>query len=84
VGEIAGEDISYEEYIRKIEEIKVSFQQNTGRTPSENEMNTLREQAWQALIVDKVFAEQYEALGLTQSPMQNWWIWYRVKTSLRS
>ena len=67
VGEIAGEDVSYEEYIRKIEEIKISFQQNTGRTPSENEMSTLREQAWQALIVDKVFAEQYEALGLTIS-----------------
>ena len=28
VGEIAGEDVSYEEYIRKIEEIKISFQQN--------------------------------------------------------
>ncbi|MCL6260898.1 SurA N-terminal domain-containing protein [Aquiflexum sp. TKW24L] len=67
VGEIAGEDVSYEEYIRKIEEIKISFQQNSGRTPSENEMTTLREQAWQALIVDKVFAEQYEALGLTIS-----------------
>lgn len=67
VGEIAGESISYEEYIRKIEEIKFSFQQNTGRTPSENEMYTIREQAWQALIVEKVFASQYEALGLTIS-----------------
>ncbi|PSL04451.1 peptidylprolyl isomerase [Cecembia rubra] len=67
VGEIAGESISYEEYIRKIEEIKFSFQQNTGRTPSENEMYSIREQAWQALIVDKVFASQYEALGLTIS-----------------
>jgi peptidyl-prolyl cis-trans isomerase D len=67
VGEIAGESISYEEYIQKIEEIKFSFQQNTGRTPSENEMYTIREQAWQALIVEKVFASQYEALGLTIS-----------------
>ncbi|MFD2203901.1 SurA N-terminal domain-containing protein [Shivajiella indica] len=67
VGEIAGESVSYEEYIQKIEEIKFSFQQNTGRTPSENEMFTIREQAWQALIVDKVFASQYEALGLTIS-----------------
>jgi peptidyl-prolyl cis-trans isomerase D len=67
VGEIAGESVSYEEYIQKIEEIKFSFQQNTGRTPTENEMFTIREQAWQALIVDKVFASQYEALGLTIS-----------------
>jgi peptidyl-prolyl cis-trans isomerase D len=67
VGEIAGESVSYEEYIQKIEEIKFSFQQNTGRTPTENEMFTIREQAWQALIVDRVFASQYEALGLTIS-----------------
>ncbi|PRY89298.1 peptidylprolyl isomerase [Mongoliibacter ruber] len=67
VGEIAGESISYEEYVRKIEEIKFQFQQNTGRTPSENEMNSIREQAWQALIVDKVFDSQFEELGLTVS-----------------
>ncbi|MBW3467666.1 SurA N-terminal domain-containing protein [Arthrospiribacter ruber] len=67
VGEIAGERITYEEYIRKIEEIKFQFQQNTGRTPSENEMNSIREQAWQALIVDKVFDSQFDALGLTVS-----------------
>ena len=67
VGEIAGEKITYEEYIQKIEEVKFLFQQNTGRTPTENEMYSIREQAWQALIVEKVFASQYEALGLTIS-----------------
>ncbi len=67
VGEIAGEKITYEEYIQKIEEVKFSYQQNTGRTPTENEMYTIREQAWQALIVDKVFHKQYEELGLTVS-----------------
>jgi peptidyl-prolyl cis-trans isomerase D len=67
VGEIAGESITYEEYIQKIEEVKFAFQQNTGRTPSENEMYSIREQAWQALIVERVFASQYEALGLTIS-----------------
>jgi peptidyl-prolyl cis-trans isomerase D len=64
VGEIAGEKISYEEYVQKIEEAKFSFQQNTGRNPSENEMYSLREQAWQALIVERMFAEQYEELGM--------------------
>nr|MBI1228601.1 peptidylprolyl isomerase [Cytophagales bacterium] len=67
VGEIAGEDISYEEYLQKIEETKFSFQQNTGRTPSENEMYSIREQAWQALIVERIFATQYEELGLVVS-----------------
>lgn len=67
VGEIAGEDISYEEYIERVEQAKASYQQNTGRTPSENEMNSIREQAWQALIVERAFAEQYQELGLTVS-----------------
>jgi peptidyl-prolyl cis-trans isomerase D len=67
VGEIAGDKISYEEYIQKIEETKFSFQQNTGRTPSENELYSIREQAWQALIVERVFSSQYEELGMTVS-----------------
>jgi peptidyl-prolyl cis-trans isomerase D len=64
VGEIAGEDISYEEYVQKIEQTKISFQQNTGRNPSENELSSIRDQAWQALIVEKIFSQQYEELGL--------------------
>lgn len=67
VGKIAGESISYEEYVRKIEEVKFSFQQNTGKTPSEPEMYGLRQQAWQAMIVERVFKSQYEELGLSIS-----------------
>ncbi len=65
VGEIAGEKISYDEYVAKIEENKLAFQQQTGRNPTENELSSIREQAWQALIVERVFATQYEKLGLT-------------------
>ncbi|MEX2591638.1 MAG: SurA N-terminal domain-containing protein [Anditalea sp.] len=67
VGEIAGEEISYEEYIQRIEQTKLRYQQNTGRNPSENELNSIREQAWQALIVERIFSEQYQELGLTIS-----------------
>jgi len=67
VGEIAGEKVSYEEYMQKIEEVKFSFQQNTGRNPTENELFSIREQAWQALIVERMFADQYDELGLTVS-----------------
>ncbi len=67
VGEIAGEEITLEEYSLKVEEFKASFQQRTGRVPSEPEMVSVREQAWQALIVERVFEEEYEKLGLTVS-----------------
>lgn len=67
VGEIAGEEISYEEYVAKVEEVKAGYQQRTGRVPSEVEMFTVREQAWQTMIVERVFNEEYEKLGLTVS-----------------
>lgn len=67
VGEIAGEDVTYEEYIQKVEEVKLAYQQRSGRVPSEVEMFTVREQAWQAMIVERVFDEEYSKLGLTVS-----------------
>lgn len=67
VGEIAGEEISYEEYVAKVEEVKAGYQQRTGRVPSEVEMFTVREQAWQTMIVERVFNEEYEKLGLIVS-----------------
>lgn len=70
VGEIAGEEITLEEYSAMVEEYKLSFQQRTGRVPSEPEMVSVREQAWQALIVERVFDEEYEKLGLTVTPAE--------------
>jgi peptidyl-prolyl cis-trans isomerase D len=67
VGEIAGEEITLEEYSLRVEEFKASFQQRTGRVPAEAEMISVREQAWQALIVERVFNEEYEKLGLMVS-----------------
>lgn len=67
VGEIAGEEITLEEFTLKVEEYKASFQQRTGRVAAEAEMVSVREQAWQALIVERVFEEEYEKLGLTIS-----------------
>ncbi|MGY6559105.1 MAG: peptidylprolyl isomerase [Nitritalea sp.] len=67
VGEIAGESVTYEEYVAAIEEAKFVFQQNTGRSPSDAEMFSIREQAWQALIVERVFQKQYDALGMMVS-----------------
>ncbi len=67
VGEIAGEEITLEEYSLKVEEFKAMFQQRSGRVASEPEMVSVREQAWQAMIVERVFDEEYQKLGLTVS-----------------
>ncbi len=64
VGEIAGREISYQEYVNEIEEYKYNFSANTGRTPSEIDMYTVREQAWLSLIAKYAFQKEYDKLGI--------------------
>jgi peptidyl-prolyl cis-trans isomerase D len=65
VGEIAGEDIRLEDYQRMVEELKYTYSLNTGRNPTENEMNSIRQQAWDMMIARVAFQKQYDELGLT-------------------
>lgn len=64
VGEIAGVDIDIEEYANLVENLKANYRNNFGRAPGENEERTLREQAWQYLIVEKAFTQVYEDAGI--------------------
>ncbi|HET8859848.1 SurA N-terminal domain-containing protein [Marivirga sp.] len=64
VGEIAGETINITEYQRTVEEFKNNFRAGNGRTPSDREMNSIRDQAWDYLIIEKAFQKQYDELGL--------------------
>ncbi|WKK78406.2 SurA N-terminal domain-containing protein [Marivirga salinae] len=64
VGEIAGETINLPEYQRKVEEFKNNFRAGNGRAPSDQEMTSIRQQAWDFLIIEKAFQEQYDELGL--------------------
>jgi peptidyl-prolyl cis-trans isomerase D len=64
VGEIAGETIDREEYVQQIEELKYNYSLNFNRNPSENEMVTIRQQAWDYLIVKKAFQKQFDILNL--------------------
>ncbi|SMG43248.1 peptidyl-prolyl cis-trans isomerase D [Marivirga sericea] len=64
VGEIAGETINLPEYQRKVEEFKNNFRAGNGRAPSDQEMSSIRQQAWDFLIIEKAFQDQYDELGL--------------------
>lgn len=64
VGEIAGETINLPEYQRKVEEFKNNFRAGNGRTPSDMEMTSIRQQAWDFLIIEKAFQNEYDELGL--------------------
>src|SRR5690606_9521614 len=67
VGEIAGSQITYQDFQQRIEDMKNNYVLNTGRNPSEAEMASIRQQAWELMIVDIAFEDQYEELGLTVS-----------------
>lgn len=64
IGEIAGEDVSLEEYQQAINEQKANFALRTQRQPNEREMNSLRQQAWSKLVAEKAFGKEFESLGV--------------------
>lgn len=65
VGEIAGEEITLEEFQNKMDELEAQFAlRNGGRNLTEAQRSALRNQAWEALVAQKSFKKQYEELGM--------------------
>lgn len=64
VGEIAGNEISYEEFQAKVDELSYNFTINNGRNPLSEDLEQIRQEAWQSLIVENVFENQYDILGI--------------------
>ncbi|MEQ9230265.1 MAG: SurA N-terminal domain-containing protein, partial [Cyclobacteriaceae bacterium] len=65
IAEIAGKDISYEQFQAKVSELSYIFAINNQREPSSDEIETIRVQAWNALILDYAYKSQYDELGIT-------------------
>ena len=72
VGEIAGEVIERERYQEQINQIKYNYTVNYGRNPSEGEMYSIRQQAWDYLIVKVAFQNQYDQLGIQVTEDEQW------------
>ncbi|MEM9324015.1 MAG: SurA N-terminal domain-containing protein [Bacteroidota bacterium] len=64
IGEIASTTVKYDEFQAVVEELSYNFQLNTGRNPTSQDMDLIRNQAWQRLIVENVFEPQYNELGI--------------------
>lgn len=64
VGEIAGTSISLEEYQQAVQEREANYILNFGRKPSDREMTTLRQQAWDLLILRYAIQKQYNKVGI--------------------
>jgi len=67
VGEINGEDISLEDLQKEINQLEYDFSVQQGKNPTEQEMQSIREQAWTQIIFKKSFLPETEKLGLVVS-----------------
>ena len=72
VGEIAGHSIYLEEYQAAIQERENNYILNFGRQPGEQEMTSLREQAWELLISRYAIKPQYEKVGVQVTGDEEW------------
>lgn len=64
VGEIAGEEITIDEYQAVIREREASFFMSNGYEPGERDMPGIRQQAWDLLIARHAIVPQYEKVGV--------------------
>ncbi len=64
VGEIAGQNIQAQEYQNVVDLMTQKFNFRNGRRPNDAESGTVREQAWERLIGDIAFGQEFQELGV--------------------
>ncbi|MEM9339190.1 MAG: SurA N-terminal domain-containing protein [Bacteroidota bacterium] len=64
IAEMAGKTITNENFTRKVDELSYNFALNSNRNPSQQEINQIRDQAWNALIIESAYQNQFDELGL--------------------
>ncbi|MBA9075995.1 MULTISPECIES: peptidylprolyl isomerase [Rufibacter] len=64
VGEIAGHEVSVQEFEALFEETRNNYANQYGRQPSEAEMASLREQTWNQLVFKYAFEDEFKSLGI--------------------
>ena len=65
VGSINGEEIDLVRFNAVYEELTYNFSLNNGRSPTQQEVSELRDQAWERLVNDISYVEEYNKIGLT-------------------
>lgn len=72
VGEIAGREISYEEFQSVIREREANYFLQFNREPGEREMPSIRQQAWDLLIARHAIQSQYAEVGIEVTDDEVW------------
>ena len=67
IAEISGNSIDYQEFVRKVEYLSGVFMLNQGKNPSSEELENIRKEAWNSLIIENAYQTQLDNLGLSVS-----------------
>jgi len=65
IGEIAGEKIKIDAYRQQIQIAEQNFMMQTNHAVSEEDRPSIRQNAWNQMIFDIAYKEQFEKLGIT-------------------
>ena len=71
IGEINGEEIDLILFNSVYEQLSYNFTLNNGRSPNNQEISNLRDQAWEKLINDISYMNQFSKLGLEVSDKES-------------
>lgn len=61
---VNGEEITYEQYMRAVDGERENYRERSGQEPTDQQMNQLRDQVWDALVTQVLIRQQVEKLGL--------------------
>lgn len=64
IAEMDGQTITNPEFQQKVDELSYTYIINTNRSPVQSEIDQIRVQAWNALIIDNVYQNQFDELGI--------------------
>ena len=65
IAEIAGKDVSYDAFNQKVDELATTFALNYGKSPTSDDLTNIRKEAWNALVIENVYKQEFEELGIT-------------------
>jgi len=65
VGSINGEDISYKEFSKILDQQKENRKKQTGKNIAEENLKQFRDQVWNAVVTQTLFAQEIKKLNIT-------------------
>lgn len=65
IGSVNGKDISYQEFVKAVDQQRENQKNQTGQDVDEESMDQFRDQVWDALVSQSLIAEQVKEYGIT-------------------